>query len=104
MEKKAHQYKLTLEYLKDIKGEEMHLAPIELTFGNHDDLFSIIERQKAKNFFGDENQSAEFAIGLKLLGEVMLRNRNHPLFEELLPVWGAFMKRVKSSPEKDTNG
>lgn len=103
MEKRGHQYKLTLEYLQDAKGETMHAAPVELTFQNHDDIFSIIERQKAKDFFGDPNQSTELAIGLKLFGEVMLRNRNHPLFEELMPVWGAFMKKLKAVPDKDVN-
>lgn len=66
MEKRAHQYKLTLEYLKDSKGESISVAPIELTFNNHDDIFSIIERQKNKNLFGDKQQATEFAIGLKL--------------------------------------
>lgn len=103
MEKRAHQYKLTLEYLKDAKGETMQAAPVELNFQNHDDIFSIIERLKAKDFFGDSNQSAELAIGLKLFGEVMLRNRNHPLFEDLTPVWGNFMKKLKAAPDKETN-
>jgi hypothetical protein len=103
MEKRAHQYKLTLEYLKDAKGEAMHAAPVELAFQNHDDIFSIIERLHAKDFFGDKNQSTEFAIGLKLFGEVMLRNRNHPLFEDLAPVWGSFMKKLKGAPDKDVN-
>ena len=102
MEKRAHQYKLTLEYLKDSKGESISAAPIELTFNNHDDIFSIIERQKNKNLFGDKQQATEFAIGLKLFSEVMLKNRKDPLFEELAPAFGASMKRLKAIPAADS--
>ena len=102
MEKRAHQYKLTLKYLKDSKGESISAAPIELTFNNHDDIFSIIERQKNKNLFGDKQQATEFAIGLKLFSEVMLKNRKDPLFEELAPAFGAFMKKLKAIPAADS--
>lgn len=95
MKKKAHQYKLTLAHLKSIKGEEMNTPPLEIEFENHDDIFSIIEKTQEKNFFGDLDQSTEFAIGLKLFSEVMLRNRNNPLFEELGPAFALFMKRIK---------
>jgi hypothetical protein len=95
MEKKAHQYKLTLAHLKNIKGEEMNMPPLEIIFENHDDIFSIIERTKEKDFFGNIDQSTEFAIGLKLFSEVMLRNRNNPLFQELGPAFALFMKRIK---------
>lgn len=95
MEKKAHQYKLTLEYLQNNKGDKMETSPLELVFENHDNIFAIIERLKQRNHFNDINQSQEFAIGLKLFSEVMLKNRNHPLFEELGPAFGLFMKRLK---------
>jgi len=95
MEKRAHQYKLTLEYLKNAKGENMEIPPVQFEFENHDDIFSIIEKQKAMGLFADELQATEFAIGLKLFSEVMLKNRDNSLFEELLPAFGAFMKRLK---------
>lgn len=96
MEKKAHHYRLTLEYLRNNQGETMDREPIALDFTNHDDIFSIIERLKANGLFGDEQQSVEFAIGLKLFSEVMLRHRNDSLFEELMPAFGEFMKKLKS--------
>ncbi len=102
MEKRAHQYKLTLEYLKNSKGETISVDPIELTFNNHDDIFSIIEKQKNKDLFGNKQQATEFAIGLKLFSEVMLQNRKDPLFEELAPAFSAFMKKLKAIPTKDS--
>jgi len=33
---------------------------------------------------------------LKLFSEVMIKNRNHPLFEELLPAFKTFMEKLKA--------
>lgn len=95
MEKKGHKYKLTLEYLKNSKDEPVDVAPISLEFENHDDIFAIINMQKEKNLFGDNQQAIEFSIGLKLFSEVMLKNRENPLFEDLTPAFRAFMKKLK---------
>lgn len=96
MEKRAHKYKLTLEHLATAKGETSTHQPLQLEFDNHDDIFSIIERMQARNLFNNENQSTEFAIGLKMFSEVMLKNRKHPLFEELAPAFSEFMKKLKA--------
>ncbi len=96
MEKRAHKYKLTLEHLATAKGEASTHQPLQLEFDNHDDIFSIIERIQAKDLFNDKNGAAEFAIGLKMFSEVMLKNRKHPLFEELAPAFSEFMKKLKS--------
>ncbi|MBB4035770.1 hypothetical protein GGR21_001665 [Dysgonomonas hofstadii] len=95
MEKKAYLYKLTLEALKNPEGEALNKEPLEFEFRNHDDLFKIFEVIKGKDLFGSPAESIEFALGLKLFSEVMIHNRNHPLFEELAPAFGQFMKRLK---------
>jgi len=100
MEKRGHRYKLTLEYLENIKGEATSAKPLELTFENHDNIFSIIEKLQAKDPFDNKNQAVEFALGLKLFSEVMIKNRKHPLFEELAPAFQEFMKKLKALPEK----
>ncbi|RYF65027.1 MAG: DUF3861 family protein [Cytophagaceae bacterium] len=96
MEKKTNKYWLTLRLEQYADGQSVPAKQLELAFTNHDEIFSIIERLQAKNPFNDSSQATEFAIGLKLFSEVMLRNRNHPLFEELLPAFGSFMKQLKS--------
>lgn len=95
MEKKAYQYKLTLEALKAPGGEVIERTPLVLEFRNHDDLFRILEKVKEKDLFENPSENVEFVLGLKLFSEVMLHNRNHPLFEELAPAFGQFMKRLK---------
>jgi len=95
MEKKSYQYRLTLEALKNPQGEAINKAPLELVFHNHDDLFKIIEIVKSKDIFKDSGESVEFSLGLKLLSEVILHNRDLPIFEELAPAIGLFMKKLK---------
>ncbi|RZK09681.1 MAG: DUF3861 family protein [Flavobacterium sp.] len=96
MEKKHNRYKITLQHLHSPKELDLN-APLQFEFENHDEVFTIIEKIKANNPFEDENQAIEFAVGLKLFSEVMLKNRENPLFEELLPAFGAFMKKLKAS-------
>ena len=95
--KKGNHYKLSLEQLSVLKEEKRVDNTLELKFSNHDELFEIVEKVKSKKLFNSEEESTEFALGLKLFTEVMLRNKKHPLFEDLRPHIGDFMKKLKSS-------
>ncbi|MFD1142022.1 DUF3861 domain-containing protein [Larkinella insperata] len=97
MEKKTNKYQLTLKLVELANGESVPDKQLELTFDNHDEVFGIIERLREKDPFDNKEQATEFAIGLKMFSEVMLKNRNHPLFEELKPAFQSFMKRLKST-------
>ncbi|CAM3919323.1 protein of unknown function [Pedobacter westerhofensis] len=96
MEKKTNKYHLALKLKQYANGETLPARELEFDFDNHDEIFSIIERIEAKNPFNDPSQAVQFALGLKLFAEVKLKNRNHPLFEELNTVFGDFMKKLKS--------
>ncbi|MXN90123.1 DUF3861 family protein [Flavobacterium sp. Sd200] len=95
MNTKYNHYKVTLEHTYNPKDEELQ-QPVVIEFDNHDNIFNIIKVLQEKDHFGDVNQSAEFAIGLKMFSEVMLRNKEHGLFEDFLPAFKEFMKRLKS--------
>ncbi|CCH53209.1 hypothetical protein BN8_02286 [Fibrisoma limi BUZ 3] len=95
MEKKTNTYHLTLTLQQYANGQSEPPRALAFDFTNHDELFDIIDRIRAKDPFGDPSQATEFALGLKLFSEVMIRHRNHPLFEELGPAFGSFMKRLK---------
>lgn len=95
MEKKSNQYRLTLE-ATSLKEPIEPLPTTIFAFENHDNLFKIIELAKTKKIFAKEGDAVEFALGLKLFTEVVLRNKQHPLFEELQPAIGSFMKRLKT--------
>ncbi|MBN7803699.1 DUF3861 family protein, partial [Algoriphagus aestuariicola] len=47
--------------------------------------------------FGPE-QSAAFAVGLKLFSEVMIENRKHPVFAPLREAFKEFMVGLKKGP------
>ena len=97
MAKRTNKYRITLEQVSLVKEDVALQSPMQLEFENHDEIFGIIEILKEKNPFENKNQSTEFALGLKLLSEVMLKNKTHPLFEDFLPAIGAFIKKLKSS-------
>jgi len=94
MNAKYNQYKITLEHTHNPKDEELQ-QPVVVEFDNHDNIFNIIKIMQERDLFNDVNQSAEFAIGLKLFSEVMLRNKDNALFEEFLSAFKDFMKNLK---------
>lgn len=98
MAMKSHHYRITVEHTADPQGNVPNPpASVQFNAANHDELLGIIARIRARGEF-DADTSASFALGLKLLGEVMLTHRDHPLFTELGPAFGQFMKRLKGRP------
>ena len=93
--KKYNRYKLSMEAIEDNTDHQAPVNKIEFKFENHDDLFKVIELVKVKNLF-EERETIEFVIGLKLFSEVILRNRELPLFDELKPAIKEFMKKLKA--------
>lgn len=96
MNDKYNHYKVTLEHTYSPKDEKLQES-VNVEFDNHDNIFSIIEKLQERNLFNDKNQETEFAIGLKMFSEVMLRNKENPLFEEFFPAFRDFMKKLKST-------
>lgn len=92
---KQHQYRITVEHLADQNGNaSTYSTPLQFETGNHDDIFAVVSRLRQRPDIDDRSATA-LAVGLKLFGEVMLENRQHPLFAELLPHFGEFMKKLK---------
>jgi hypothetical protein len=95
MSKRQHEYRLTLEHQAASTPEQPLHEPLVLDFTNHDDLFAIVQRVQNANFLSP-SQAAEMALGVKLLGNVLLSNREHPLFTELSQAFGEFVRKLKS--------
>ncbi len=89
----AHHYRITVEALDGPAG---HPTGAQLRFeaANHDDLLRIAGRVRQRGLVPD-HEAASLAIGTKLLGEVVLAHRRAPLFAELAPAMGAYMRRLK---------
>jgi hypothetical protein len=91
---KGHLYQITVEHLEDAKGNAVTSSPLVFKARNHDDLFPIVEKMKTKQGI-DASDAEALAIGLKLFGEVMLKNRNDELFSQLQPHFREFIKALK---------
>lgn len=93
---KNHHYRITVEHLSTPDGQAVDVpGTLQFECGAHDDILALVQRSRQRGDF-DADTAAAFTVGLKLLGEVILKNRKHPLFEELGPQFGLFMKRLKS--------
>lgn len=96
MEKKENRYHLRLDQVS-AKTESFAPASLEFDFSNHDDVLHIVRLMQAKPLFDNAEEAAQFAVGLKLFSEVMLKHRTDPLFAELAQAFGPFMKKLKAS-------
>ncbi|WP_032092222.1 MULTISPECIES: DUF3861 domain-containing protein [Pasteurellaceae] len=90
---KQHQYRINVQYLSDHEGQPVN-QDITFEAPNHDNLFNIIAMTEQREGFTPE-MAQRFVVGLKLLGEVMLENRDNPLFRQLRPHFMEMMKVIK---------
>jgi hypothetical protein len=94
-----HSYRVTVQSLAPVPPADT--APsITFEVTNHDEILGLVERVAARGLM-PQQEAAEFTVGLKLFSEVMLRHRRDPLFAELFPQFGAFMKRLKGDAPSD---
>ena len=91
---KQHQFRLTLEHLADQDGQPVADEPLVFQAPNHDNIFDIVKLTEQREGFTPE-MAQRFAVGLKLMGEVMLENKDNPLFAELKPHFMEMMKVIK---------
>jgi hypothetical protein len=88
-----HSYRVTLQRQSaDLSTDQD--ASLSFAVTNHDELFQLVKRVASLGIL-PEGEVAEFTIGVKLFSEIMLRHRDEPLFAELYPHFGNFMKRLK---------
>lgn len=97
IKKRNNKYKIQLKEL-ELKDGSPGEKSLEFEFDNHDNLFDIIGKVKEMGHFKEDGQTVEFAVGLKLFSEVMLKNKDNPLFEDFRPAFMQFMKRLKEQP------
>ncbi|CAN5332506.1 DUF3861 domain-containing protein [soil metagenome] len=88
-------YQITVQPT-DATGATEAGPPLSFAVSNHDDLLAILAKMQANETVPHE-EAAEFAIGLKLFLEVMIRHRGEPLFKDLWPHMAQFMKRLKAA-------
>lgn len=95
---REHRYRISLEHLATPKQGEPTHAAISFETGNHDDLFTIVDKVRSKSQF-DADTAASLALGLKLFTEVMLKNRGNPLFADISQPMRDFIQKLKAQPQ-----
>ncbi|WP_180105326.1 DUF3861 domain-containing protein [Acinetobacter sp. YH12108] len=92
---KQHKYEVTVQHIEDAKGQpSTYTENLIFTAYNHDDIFKVLEYLQKKELIDKESMKA-FAVGVKFMGEVLLENKDIPLFKEFLPHFFEFIKSLK---------
>lgn len=82
MSKRHYSYSITVTQTGAPSEGETIRSPLTFEATNHDDILAIVERMRAATDLPPDS-AASVAVGLKLLGEVVLREKNNPLFDPL---------------------
>jgi hypothetical protein len=90
----SYRYRVTLEGTADMRGNPIEGQKLNFEVPNHDDLFPIVEKMKRRGDL-DEASASALAVGLKLLSEVVLQNRQREPFAALRPALGEFIGSIK---------
>lgn len=93
---RGHRYQVTLAPLVEEGGYAGEAAPIlAFTHFSHDDLVQIAGWVRQVSGL-DADTAAATAVGLKLLGGVMLSERDNPLFDVLRQPLREVIQRLKT--------
>lgn len=98
---RRHRYRVTVEHISDAHGGPVHFRPLRFEVVNHDDIIGVVTWLRDKGDFGDKESAAALGVGLKLLGGVLLDNRDNPLLSSFLPHLYQFVKELKAGSNTD---
>ena len=93
-----HKFRITVESVADGTQNPVNAPALVFTAENHDDIIALVARTGAT-----DDKARAFLVGLKLFGEAMLQDRDNPLYAEILPQFGAFMKKLKAQRHASAN-
>jgi hypothetical protein len=96
MASSGYTYEVSLKLVRGCDGSAPE-EPTALTFEhvNHDDIIDIVNRMRRTTDLAPDAAAAA-AVGLKLLGEVMLREKSNVLFDPLRAGLREFITSLKS--------
>jgi len=87
-----HRYSILIQ---EVNEDATRGKSVDFEFDNHDDILEVIEKSKKAARFDNENDNTQFVVGIKLFSEIMLKNKENTLFEEILPAFRDFMQKLK---------
>lgn len=87
-----HRFRIMVEPL----SPSAEAPSLQFEIENHDDIVAIAGRMNGR-FDLDEDSSKAMAIGMKLFGEVVLKNRQREPFSTIRPALAEFIQAVKAA-------
>lgn len=92
--KKPNFYRITIEDMNTENDDSPEAMQVEVQ--DREDMFAIVDTLK-KGSGLDEKLATQVGIAIRLLGQVMMQNRKHPLFVEFMPHFKDFMVNLKKT-------
>jgi hypothetical protein len=92
----SYRYRVTMEMTAGQKSEPVTGRSLSFETQNHDDVLGIVERLQARGDFSADT-AASLGVSLKLFSEVVLENRQNPLFAPLRAPLREFIAGLKNS-------
>ncbi|OLQ93598.1 hypothetical protein BIY22_01145 [Vibrio panuliri] len=91
--RKEKRYRVTIE---EISPANESVQRLEFEHQDREDLFNTVEKIKLGTDL-EPQTATKVAVALRLIGPVMMENRKHPLFSDLMPHFKSFMHNLKTS-------
>ncbi|ARD22919.1 DUF3861 domain-containing protein [Shewanella japonica] len=92
--RKGHQYRITIEEIN--LADNQTGQTLDFEFQDREDVLNVVEKlQKGSGL--EPQEATKVALGLRLLGPIMMQNRKHQLFAEFMPHFKNFMHHLKST-------
>ena len=91
----GYTYRITVTPTGTPHGDAPLRPPFDFAVTNHDDILAVVERARGLTGLPPDTAAA-MAVGLKLLGEVVLQEKKNPLFDPLRGALGEFFGKLKA--------
>ncbi|SHI19105.1 DUF3861 domain-containing protein [Ferrimonas marina] len=78
---------------------EMADQRLEFEVEDRENVFATVENIKAHTEL-DAQSATQLAVGLRILGPMMMQQRKHPLFVNFMPHFKDFMLNLKSTVKR----
>ena len=92
----SNKYRVILQHIGDSGEGSRRGRTLQFDIASHDDVIDIADILRTKAIVPDDEASA-FAVGMKVLGQVVLKHRKEPTFADFWPHFENFLKTVKRS-------
>jgi len=91
--RKDNRYRITIE---EISSDADIPKTLQFELQDREDLFNVVENLN-KGSGLEVSLATKVAVGIRLLGPVMMQQRKHPLFVDFMPHFKTFMQHLKGT-------